>query len=422
MSRRRGGAASARSAATIGPMRWPARGVRTTETPPGVSGTARLGRAGAGSANAAYLRRLGPGDVAVIDQVDLDRATATALLDAGVVGVVNAAPSISGRYPNLGPEILVEAGIVLIDDCGPAVFSDLADGATIRLHDAAVHVGDREVLRGFAQDRDTVADLLDEARGGMSAQLEAFSANTSEFLGRERALLVDGLGVPAVATTMRERHVVVVAGGSGTLAELRSIAGYLREYKPVLVGVGEGALALRDAGHTPTVVLGTVAELDPGLARRAADVVVPADSDGHIAGLARLQDLGVDPVAFASSANPEDMALLLAHAHGASLVVAVGFDASLGGFLDRGRSGSIPSTFLTRLRLGTTLVDAPAVRALHRTRGSATMLALLLASVLAAAVVAAVALGAGPSLLMMLDSIVRAVGAWFADVYRSVVG
>jgi uncharacterized membrane-anchored protein len=403
-------------------MRWPARATRTTEAPPGVSGTARVAGAGAGGAGSAYLRRLGPGDVAVIDQVDLDRATATALLDAGVVGVVNAAPSISGRYPNLGPEILVEAGVVLVDDCGPGVFSDVTDGSTVRLHDGAVHLGPREVLRGFAQDRDTVADLLDEARGGMAAQLEAFSANTSEFLGRERGLLVDGLGVPAVATTMRDRHVVVVAGGPGTLDELRSIAGYLREHQPVLVGVGEGAGALREAGHSPTVVLGTVAELDPALARRATDVVVPADSDGHIAGLARLQDLGVDPVPFASSANPEDMALLLAHAHGASLVVAVGFDASLGGFLDRGRSGSIPSTFLTRLRLGTTLVDAPAVRALHRTRGSATVLALLLASVLAAAVVAAVALGAGPALLELLGSWGRAIAAWATDVVRSVVG
>jgi uncharacterized membrane-anchored protein len=396
--------------------------VRTAEAPPGVSGTARLGRAGARGAGQAYLRRLGPGDVAVIDQVDLDRSTATALLEAGVVGVVNAAPSISGRYPNLGPEILVEAGVVLVDDCGPGVFSEISDGATVRLHDGAVHVGEHEVLRGFAQDHDTVADLLDEARGGMAAQLEAFSANTSEFLGRERGLLVDGLGVPAIVTTMRDRHVVVVAGGSGTLDELRSIAGYLREYKPILVGVGDGAGVLRQAGHHPAVVLGTVAELDPALARRAADVVVPADTDGHIAGLARLQDLGVDPVAVASSANPEDMALLLAHAHGAALVVAVGFDASLGGFLDRGRSGSIPSTFLTRLRLGPTLVDAPAVRALHRTRVSATVLALLLASVLAAAVVAALALGAGPSLVLLLDTGGRALGAWLATVYRSVVG
>ncbi|WP_433798403.1 putative cytokinetic ring protein SteA [Actinomycetospora sp. CA-084318] len=403
-------------------MRWPGRGTRTRSALPGVSGTARIGRRGSSGADAAYLRRLGPGDVAVIDQVDLDRATAAALLEAGVVGVVNAAPSISGRYPNLGPEILVEAGVTLVDDCGAGVFTDLVDGATVRLHDGAVHVGDREVLRGFGQDRETVADLLEEARGGMAAQLEAFSANTSEFLGRERALLVDGVGVPAVSTSMRDKQVVVVAGGPGTAEEVRSLTGFIREYKPVLIGVGDGADALRDAGLTPAVVIGTVAELDPALARKARDVVVPADPDGFIAGLARMQDLGVDPVAFPSSANPEDLALLLAHAHGAALVVAVGFDASLGGFLDRGRSGSIPSTFLTRLRLGPTLVDAPAVLALYRSRVSILTLVMLVVAVLAAAVVAALALGAGPSLVLLLQTGGRAVLDWGTAVVRSVVG
>ena len=387
-----------------------------------MSGTARIGRRGAGGADAAYLRRLGPGDVAVIDQVDLDRATATALLEAGVVGVVNAAPSISGRYPNLGPELLVHAGVTLVDDCGAAIFSDLADGTSVRLHDGAVHVGEREVVRGFAQDRDTVADLLEEARGGMAAQLEAFSANTSEFLARERALLVDGLGVPAVATPMRDKKVVVVAGSPGTAEEVRELKGFIREYAPVLIGVGEGADALRDAGHSPAIVLGTVAELDPVVARKARDVVVPADPDGFVTGLPRLQDLGVDPVAFPSSANPEDMALLLAHAHGAALVVAVGFDASLGGFLDRGRSGSIPSTFLTRLRLGPTLVDAPAVLALHHSRVSILTLVMLVLAVLATAVVAALALGAGPSLVLLLETGGRAVAEWATAVFRSVVG
>ena len=387
-----------------------------------MSGTARIGRRGAGGADAAYLRRLGPGDVAVIDQVDLDRATATALLEAGVVGVVNAAPSISGRYPNLGPELLVHAGVTLVDDCGAAVFSDLPDGTSVRLHDGAVHVGEREVVRGFAQDRDTVADLLEEARGGMAAQLEAFSANTSEFLARERALLVDGLGVPAVATPMRDKKVVVVAGSPGTAEEVRELKGFIREYAPVLIGVGEGADALRDAGHSPVIVLGTVAELDPVVARKARDVVVPADPDGFVTGLPRLQDLGVDPVAFPSSANPEDMALLLAHAHGAALVVAVGFDASLGGFLDRGRSGSIPSTFLTRLRLGPTLVDAPAVLALHHSRVSILTLVMLVLAVLASAVVAALALGAGPSLVLLLETGGRAVAEWATAAFRSVVG
>jgi uncharacterized membrane-anchored protein len=171
----------------------------------------------------------------------------------------------------------------------------------------------------------------------------------------------------------------------------------------VLVGVGTGADALRAAGHTPAIVVGTATELDPDIARRAADVVVPADPDGHIAGLARLQDMGIDPVAFMSTANPEDMALVLAHTHGAALVVAVGFDASLAGFLDRGRSGGNPSTFLTRLRLGPMLVDSSAVLALYRSRVSSGAVALLVAAVLVAVVAAALATGTAGALLVLLE-------------------
>jgi uncharacterized membrane-anchored protein len=163
--------------------------------------------------------------------------------------------------------------------------------------------------------------------------------------------------------------------------------------------------------------VGIATELYPDTARRAADVVVPADPDGHIAGLARLQDMGIDPVAFMSSANPEDMALVLAHTHGAALVVAVGFDASLAGFLDRGRSGGNPSTFLTRLRLGPLLVDSSAVLALYRSRVSSGAVALLVAAVLVAVVAAALATGTAGALLVLLergtDALLAAVrGLW----------
>ena len=216
-------------------------------------------------------------------------------------------------------------------------------------------------------------------------------------MNRERGMLLDGVGVPAIAAGISGRQVLVVAPGHDRTAlaeEIARLRHYLREYRPVLIGVGAGAGALRAAGHVPSVLVGTATELDPTLARQAVDVVVPADPDGHIAGLARLQDMGIDPVAFASSANPEDMALLLAHAHGASLVVAVGFDATLGGFLDRGRTGSNPSTFLTRLRLGPILVDSSAVTSLYRSRVSFGAIALLVAAVVVAGLAALVATGA----------------------------
>jgi uncharacterized membrane-anchored protein len=122
-----------------------------------------------------------------------------------------------------------------------------------------------------------------------------------------------------------------------------------------------------------------------------AEVVVPAHTDGHAPGLERVQDLGIGAVTFPASGNAEDLALLLADTHGASLVVTVGSQATLAEFLDRGRSGSNPSTFLTRLKLGSRLVDGKAVATLHRARvATGAVLLLILAVVIAVGVALAV--------------------------------
>jgi uncharacterized membrane-anchored protein len=394
-------------------MRWPQLRSQTREAPPGVRGVARIGRH-----PDALLRRLTRGDIAVLDQVDLDRTTAHGLVDAGVAGVVNVSPSISGRYPNLGPEILTAAGIALVDDVGDDVLRRIKDGATVRLHDGGVFVGEQEIARGFEQTPETVGDLLAEAKSGLAAQLEAFSANTIEFMARERSMLLDGVGVPGLETALHGRQVLVVAPGGDPVAEVRRLKHFIREYRPVLVGVGAGAAALRANGHAPAVVVGTALEIDADLARKAADVVVPADPDGHIAGLARLQDAGIEPLGFASGANPEDMALLLAHTHGAALVVVVGADATLSGFLDRGRSGSNPSTFLTRLRLGPTVVDSGAVLALYRSRVSSGAVTLLLAAIVVAILAAVLVTGMGEALLLLLEPVIANVVAAVGGMLR----
>src|SRR3954447_21390102 len=84
---------------------------------PGVSGVARLDRR-----TTRLAGRLNPGDIAIIDHVDLDRVAAEALAAARPVVVINAQPCLSGRYPNLGPEVLVERGIVLVDNVGAEIF------------------------------------------------------------------------------------------------------------------------------------------------------------------------------------------------------------------------------------------------------------------------------------------------------------
>ncbi len=345
---------------------------------PGVTGLAKVDRCAD-----ALARRVGRGDIAVFDQVDLDRRTADALVAAGVAAVVNAAPSISGRFPNLGPEILLSAGVMLIDGVGADALR-IKDGSRLRLHEGGVYLGDIEVARGIEQDADSIADLMIEAKSGLSAQLEAFSANTIEFLRHERALIIDRVGVPDVNVPIRGRQVLVVAAGYNYREDLAGLKHFIREYQPVLIGVGAGADALRAAGHRPHLIVGDPYQVETDTLKSADEVVVPAQPDGFAAGLARIQDLGIGAVTFPTVSNPEDLALLLAEAHGAELVIAVGFHATLHEFLDRGRSGSNPSTFLTRLRLGSKLIDGHAAVAMYRSRVSVGAVLLMVLAALVA--------------------------------------
>jgi uncharacterized membrane-anchored protein len=327
------------------------------------------------------LPRLRAGDIAVLDQVDLDRATADALVDAGVAGVVDASPVISGRYPNLGPEILVAAGIPVLDDVGTAVFGTVRDGAWVRLDGDSLYAGETVLAQGAAQTPQTVIERLLAAKAGLTAQLEAFAANTVEFAKRERPLLLDGVGVPEIRTPLAGRQVVVVCRSYEYLRELAELRGYLREIRPVLIGVDGGADALREAGYKPDIVVGRLDTVSDEVFRSGAEVIVHTDHNGRAAGLDRVLDLGVDAVGFPAAGTSEDVALLLAHRHGAALIVAVGTRATLLELLDRDR-GEMASTFLTRLTVGPTLVDAQAVIRLHRSRITGRALLLLVAAAL----------------------------------------
>lgn len=377
---------------------------------PGLSGTARVDRR-----TDAVLRRLKPGDIAVIDQVDLDRATAEAIVAAGAAAVVNASRSISGRFPNLGPEALLAAGVLLIDEVGTEALHQIKDGSRVRLDAGGVHAGEQLLAEGVEQTPESVADAMVEAKSGLTHQLEAFAANTIEFMRRERALLLDGHGVPEVDVEIAHRQVLVVGAGRDHTAELARLRRYIREYRPVLVGVGAGADALTAAGLRPDLVIGDPGEISTETLTGGADIVVPAFADGHAPGLHRVQDLGAGAVTFPGSANPEDMALLLAHHRGAALIVTVGLSASMAEFLDRGRSGANASTFLTRLQMGGSLVDGRVIATLYRSRVSVGVILLLVGAVLVAGLVALLVSDAG-------DAVLTALGQWWSELVGVAAG
>jgi uncharacterized membrane-anchored protein len=349
---------------------------RASETAPGVAGTARLDRR-----TKNLTKRLRPGDIAVIDHVDVDRVSADSLVACKVGAVINAAPSTSGRYPNLGPGILVDAGIPLVDGVGKELLTQVKEGTALRVEGNKVYAGETLVAEGVEQTPETVAEAMAEARAGLSVQLEAFAANTMEYMMRERALLLDGVGVPDVATQIEGRHVLVVVRGYDYKEDLQALRPYIRDYRPVLIGVDGGADALKEAGYQPDMIIGDMDSVSDSVLRCGAEVVVHAYADGRAPGLQRVLDLGVEAITFPASATSEDIAMLLADEKGASLIVAVGTHATLVEFLDKGRGG-MASTFLTRLRLGGKLVDAKGVSRLYRSRISTLALVLLVLAAL----------------------------------------
>ena len=356
---------------------------RNATARPGVTGTARVDRD-----TDRLLRRVGAGDIVVLDILDLDRVTADALVDAGIAGVVNASPSISGRYPNLGPEVLVANNIALIDNVGAEVFKKVKDGAKVRLHEGSVYAGDRRLAHGVERTDEEIADLMLDAKTGLVAHLEAFAGNTIEFIRGESPLLIDGIGIPEIDVEVHRRHVVVVADGPGAADDLKALKPFIKEYQPVLVGVGAGADLLRAGGYRPQLIVGNPDQMSAEVLKCGAQVVLPADADGHADGLERIQDLGIGAMTFPAAGSATDLALLLVDHHGAALIVTVGQSASIEEFFDRTSVQSNQSTFLTRLKVGDKLVDAKAVATLYRNHISGGTIALLILAVLLAVIAA----------------------------------
>jgi uncharacterized membrane-anchored protein len=381
---------------------------RTAPTGPGITGPARVD-----TRTKRLTKRLRPGDVAVIDHLDIDRVSAEALVACRPVAVLNAAPSTSGRYPNLGPDILVEAGIPLIDDLGPDVLT-LVEGQQVRVEDGKVYDGDRLVAEGTRQDAASVAEAMAAARTGLAVQLEAFAANTMDYLRRERDLLLDGVGVPDITTPIEGRHVLIVVRGYHYKEDLVILRPYIKEYRPVLVGVDGGADAILEAGWKPDMIVGDMDSVSDRALKCGAEVVVHAYRDGRAPGVERVERLGVPHVVFPATGTSEDVAMLLADDKGAELIVAVGTHATLVEFLDKGRAG-MASTFLTRLRVGGKLVDAKGVSRLYRQRISSWQLVWLACAGIAALVAALASTVAGQATLGL-------VAAWWDGVWAQIVG
>ncbi len=339
-----------------------------------VAGPARLGRR-----TKRLVKELRPGAVAVLDHKDLDRVSAEDLIAAGVLAVLNCSPSSTGAYPNMGPLLLVQAGIHLVDLPDDALFKILDDGDPVIVAGGEVRRGDKVLASGIVQEPEDVRAATDERRREIGDALEAFAQNTIEHMLEERELLSGRIELPRFDTDFRDRPALIVVRGVDHQQDLRALRPYIRDMKPAILAVDGGANALLDEGFKPDMIVGDMDSATEAALRCGAELVVHAYPDGRAPGRKHLEELGLPYKLVPAPGTSQDVAMLIAAEKGAELIVSVGSQFNLVEFLDKNRRG-MASTFLTRLRLGEILVDAKGVSRLYSPRaGAAPMVGVVLA-------------------------------------------
>ena len=323
------------------------------------------------------VKRLSAGNIAIIDHLDVDEVSAESLLEKRVAVIINADKFNSGRYPNTGPLLLAAAGIVLIDNVGSGIFDRVQEGDTLSVDGGNVTKNGRLIARGELLEIGKIRAVMEEARASISTQLEKFAVNTLDYVSKEKGTYLGGLDLPEIKTAFSGRHALVVVRGYDYKVDLIALRSYIREMRPVLIGVDGGADALIDERLRPDMIIGDMDSVSDKALHSGAELICHAYTDGRAPGKARLDELGVEHSLVQASGTSEDIALLIAYQMGAKLIVAVGTHGHLVEFLDKGREG-MASTFLARLKVGDRLLDAKGVNQLYRSSPKLSHLFLLI--------------------------------------------
>ncbi|MBM7622775.1 putative cytokinetic ring protein SteA [Sporohalobacter salinus] len=312
------------------------------------------------------VKRLTDREIAVIDHKDIDQLAATSLINTGTRVVINASPSITGRYPNLGPEELIANNVFLLDKVGVEIFHKLEDGDKIHIIDNEIFKDGIKIAEGRVLDKATLEEKLKISRDNLEDELDKFVKNTLEYAKQEKDLILD-LNPPEIETQIEGKHVLIVVRGQDYKEDLEAITSYIKEIEPILIGVDGGADALLDFGFEPHIIIGDMDSISDQALKIGSELIVHAYPNGDAPGLERIQELNLNAQKFPAPGTSEDIAMQLAYEKGAELITAVGTHSNMIDFLEKGRAG-MSSTFLTRLKIGAKLVDAKGVNKLYNSR------------------------------------------------------
>lgn len=311
------------------------------------------------------IKRLKPGDIAIIDHKDLDEIAAISLVESKIKCVINLNSSISGKYPNKGPSILNESGVILLESKNKEIYDIVSEGEELELNDNVVMYKDNIIGTFEELDSKKIQELLKIGYSNLEIELDKFIENTLDYAKREKELVLEKGNMPKIKTKMANKHALVVVRGKDYKKDLIAIQNYISEMRPILIGVDGGGDAIIEFGHVPDIVIGDMDSVSDRCLQLSKEIIVHAYKDGRAPGLERVKKLGLEAKIFPSAGTSEDIAFLLAYSNNVDLIVAVGTHSNMIDFLEKGRSG-MASTFLVRLKIGSKLVDAKGVNMLYR--------------------------------------------------------
>ncbi|MBO8170379.1 MAG: hypothetical protein H0Z33_00630 [Bacillaceae bacterium] len=317
------------------------------------------------------VKRIKPGQVAVVCHRDIDQMAAQGLIEAKVKAVINCEPSMTGAYPAVGTRLLMEQNIPVFDVIVSAPHIPLRDGMNVLIENQNVYIEDQGQKMYWATGKRLtwkfVEQKTEEARNNMQACLKSFIENTLDHARNEKDYFLEPLPEIPVRTRIRNRDVLVVVRGKHYKEDLYAIRSYIQDYRPVLIGVDGGADALMENGYVPDYIMGDMDSVSDEALQSAANVIVHAYPDGRAPGMKRIRELGIEASLLPFPGTSEDVAMLFAYEQGARWIVTLGAHSNMIDFLEKGRRG-MASTVLVRMKIGTKLIDAKGVSMLYQKR------------------------------------------------------
>nr|WP_245983261.1 putative cytokinetic ring protein SteA [Ammoniphilus oxalaticus] len=314
------------------------------------------------------LKRIRPGQIAILRHEDIDEMAATDLAMAKVKAVINTAPSITGSYLSVGAKILAQRRIPLYDCLTRDLINEVQDGDWIELEDGYFITADGIRLCPVTEVTEQEIEVKWElARRNLETSLEQFIQNTLTYAQQEKDYYISALPSLPLRVKLARRHVLIVVRGKRYREDLKAIHSYIQDYQPILIGVDGGADALLENGWKPDLIIGDMDSVSDQALCCGAEIIVHAYPDGRAPGKSRVDQLGVACHLLPAPGTSEDAAMLYAYEHGAEWIVALGAHSNMIDFLEKGRKG-MASTVLVRMKIGTRLIDAKGVSMLYQKR------------------------------------------------------